>query len=336
MALGSRERKNIMEGAGREGMGPNIKRLIRMKIAVYGAGGVGGYFGGRLAQAGAEVHFIARGAHLDALRTQGLQVRSTLGDFTLKPHATDNPLDIGPCDYVLFCVKAYDTERAAANLAALIKQDTAVVSLQNGVDNEHKIAEAIGHYHVMGGIAYILSTIAEPGVVEHTGGPARITFGEMNGVQSPRATKLLEAFQRAQVEAEISTDIRQELWSKFAFICAAAGMTTASRVPIGTLRTTDTSWKMFGRMIKEVIKVAVAEGVELPADVTEKHMLFAEQLEPNVFSSLHYDMTHDKPMELEALHGTVVRKAREHEVPVPMHAAVYALLKPWSDRLARH
>src|ERR687897_1682524 len=161
-----------------------------MRIAVYGAGGVGGYLGGRLAQAGVDVHFIARGAHLRALRLNGLQVRSVKGDFALRVPATDDPAEIGPCDYVLFCVKAFDTEPAAVGLGPLMSDNTAVVSLQNGVDNEEKLARAVGVGHVMGGAAFIFAGIAEPGVIVHTGGATRLTLGELGGRISTRAQRL--------------------------------------------------------------------------------------------------------------------------------------------------
>src|SRR5918995_6131032 len=180
-----------------------------MRIAVYGAGGVGGYLGGRLAQAGADVHFIARGAHLRALREHGLQVRSVKGDFAVRAPATDDPTEIGPCDYVLFCVKAFDTEPAAVRLGPLVGDNTAVVSLQNGVDNEEKLARAVGVEHVMGGAAFIFAGIAEPGVIVHTGGPTSITFGELDGRVSTRAQRLLDQCLQAGFAADLSTSIKK-------------------------------------------------------------------------------------------------------------------------------
>jgi 2-dehydropantoate 2-reductase len=193
-----------------------------MRIAVYGAGGVGGYFGGRLAQAGADVHFIARGAHLQALREQGLRVRSVTGDFEVRAPATDDPADVGSCDFVLFCVKTFDTDAAAARLGPLVGEDTAVVSLQNGVENEETLARAVGDDHVMGGAAFIFAEIAEPGVIRHTGGPASITFGELDGRASERAQRLLSCCEQAGVAAELSGSIKTVLWAKLAFICAQA------------------------------------------------------------------------------------------------------------------
>lgn len=302
-----------------------------MKIAIYGAGGVGGYFGGRLAQAGADVRFITRDDHLKALRADGLTVESVAGNFSQTVPATDDPREIGPCDYVFFCVKSYDTESAAAELEPLLTDNTAVLSLQNGVDNEEKLANALGRESVMGGVAYIFSTIKAPGVIEHTGGPARIVFGEFDGTGSDRATALENLCERAAgMEGVLSDDILQELWEKYTFICAQAGVTAAIRRPIGEIRAVDESWELFVTLLDEVAAVAAAEGVAVPDATIEKWIEFAQDLEPNAYSSLHYDMVHEKRMELEALHGTVVRKAAAHGVPVPRTDTIYAILKPWS------
>jgi 2-dehydropantoate 2-reductase len=304
----------------------------RMKIAVYGAGGVGGYFGGRLALAGADVHFIARGAHLDALRSRGLTVKSVKGDFQIKVPAIDKPSDIGRCDYVLFCVKSFDTDAAAARLRPLLDDGTAIISFQNGVDNERKIAHAAGPEHVMGGAAYIFSTMVEPGVVAHTGGPARIVFGEMDGAPSERAQQFHALCLEANIDAEISEDIVRVLWDKFAFICAQAGMTAAVRLPIGAVRAERESKAAFKRVVEEVSAVAAAEGIELPTDTADRHASFAEKLEPTGYSSLYDDLVHGRRMELEALHGTVVTRARHNNIPTPVCETIYAILKPWAAR----
>jgi 2-dehydropantoate 2-reductase len=303
-----------------------------MKLAVYGTGGVGGYFGGRLALTGVDVHLIARGAHLESLRHHGLRVRSTKGDFELDLPVSDDPSDVGPCDFVFFTVKAFDTAAAAARLRPLIGERTAVVSFQNGVDNEQQIEDAVGRGHVMGGAAYIFSRIAQPGVIAHTGGPARIVFGEMDGSRSERAQQLLDACLGADINAELSDDIRRVLWDKFAFICAQAGMTAAVRLPIGEVRTVAESWDAFKRIVAEVCAVAAAEGVDLADDTVDRHARFAESLEPSGHSSLYDDLTGGRRMELEALHGSVVRRARDHDIPVPVSEAVYAILRPWAVR----
>jgi 2-dehydropantoate 2-reductase len=303
-----------------------------MRIAVYGAGGVGGYFGGRLALAGVEVHLIARGAHLQALREHGLRVRSVRGDFAVQLPATDDPAEIGPCDYVLFCVKAFDTEPAAARLGPLLGTNTAVVSLQNGVDNEEKIARAIGPDHVMGGAAFIFAGITEPGVIVHTGGPSSITFGELHGQLTDRAQRLLRHCQEAGFVAELSQAIRTVLWAKLAFICAQAGMTAAVRLPIGQIRTVDAAWAMFQRLAAEVAAVAEADGNPVPSAAQQRALAMAQSVEPASYSSLHDDLMAARRMELEALHGFVVRRAADLGVPVPMSEAIYGILKPWAVR----
>jgi 2-dehydropantoate 2-reductase len=306
-----------------------------MRIAVYGAGGVGGYFGSRLAQAGAEVHFIARGAHLRALREHGLTVRSVKGDFQVPAPATDDPADVGCCDFVLVCVKTFDTDAAAARLGPMVGEGTAVVSLQNGVENEEKLARALGEDHVMGGAAFIFARIAEPGVIVHSGGPASITFGELDGRASQRAQRLLAVCEQAGVEAELSASIKTVLWAKLAFICAQAGMTAAVRLPIGEIRTLDVAWAAFGRLVAEVCAVAEADGTPVPQAARQRALALAQAIEPGSFSSLHDDLVAGRAMELEGLHGFVVRRAAQHGLAVPMSEAVYAILQPWAVRNQR-
>lgn len=303
-----------------------------MKVAVYGAGGIGGYFGGRLSKAGADVHLIARGDHLEELQNHGLRVESVHGDFAADLSATKDPADIGPCDYVLFCVKSYDTTKVARQLDPLI-DDTAVISLQNGVTNEERIATEIGRDHVVGGVAYIFSTIREPGTIEHTGSPARIIFGELDGSPTDQVERFLEYCERADgMEGVLSEDIWHELWSKYTFICAQSGVTAAIRLPIGEIREVEASWELFTDILYEVANVAAAEGVIISEETLDEWIDFAHDVDPGAYSSLHYDMTHGKRMELEALHGTVVRKADEHGVDVPATRAVYEILRPWQVR----
>jgi len=303
-----------------------------MRVAVYGAGGVGGYFGGRLAQSGAKVHLIARGAHLHAIREDGLRVRSVKGDFEVRPPATDDPADIGPCDFVLFCVKTLDTDAAAARLGPLIGEGTAVVSLQNGVENEDKLARAVGEDHVMGGAAFIFAQIAGPGVIWHTGGPASITFGELDGRTSSRAERLLACCEQAGIDAELSANIKTVLWAKLAFICAQAGLTAAARLPIGEIRTAAAAWAAFGRLVDEVCAVAEADGNPVPQAAKQRALALAQAAEPGSFSSLYDDLVAGRRMELEALHGFVVRRAAQHGLAVPTSEALYAILQPWAIR----
>lgn len=305
-----------------------------MKVAIYGAGGVGGYFGARLAQAGADVHLVARGDHLRALQDDGLTVESVHGDVHVDLPATDDPSTIGPCDVVLFCVKSFDTEAAAREANPLVDEDTAVVSLQNGVDNERVLEDVLGREHAVGGVAYIFSTIAEPGVIEHTGGPAAIIFGELDGHRSERLERFHEWCERAGIDATLSAEIHVDIWEKAAFICAQSGLTAAVRLPLGAIRESPPTWALYRRVLEEVEAVARASAVDVRDDLVEHWLSFARDLDAEATSSLHYDMTHGKPMELEALHGAVRRRASEHDLDVPATDAVYAILKPWADRNA--
>lgn len=299
-----------------------------MRVGVVGAGGVGSYFGGRLAHAGADIQVLARGRQLRAIRDNGLRISGGRGEVALALPATDDPTEIGPCDIVLFCVKSYDTETAVELLPPLLHATTAVVSLQNGVDNEEKIAARIGPEHVMGGAAFIFASVVEPGVVHDAGGPGSIVFGELDGSGSTRGEALLEMCQRAGVPAELVTDIRVRLWDKFAFICAQAGMTACTRLPIGEVRAEPVTWGMFTNIVDEVVALGTAEGVDLPSDTGAKIARFAQALPAGGFSSLYDDLVGGRRLELQALHGLVVRRSRAHDLAAPMCEAVYALLKP--------
>ena len=323
-------------GPGRTLNPPARKPAGMTSVAVYGAGGVGAYVGGRLAQGGADVSLIARGDHLVALREEGLRVESVHGDFALDLPATDDPAEVGPVDYVLVTVKAFDTETVAENLGPLLHEDTAVISLQNGVDNEATLADAVDGDRVLGGVAYIFSTIAEPGVVEHTGGPARIVFGELDGRRSDRAEAFLDLCEAGDLDAELSTDVESDVWEKFAFICAQAGATAAVGLPIGEIRETSESWELFRHLVEETVAVARAEGIALPDDTVDRWVAFAEDLDADAYSSLHYDKTHGKRMELEAFQGSVIRRADARGVSVPASEAVYAVLRPWARRNERN
>lgn len=303
-----------------------------MRVAVYGAGGVGGYFGVRLAASGVEVHLIARGVHLQALQAGGLRVRSIKGDVEAHLPATDDPAEVGPVDVVLFTVKSHHTTAAASSLMPLLHDTTAVLSLQNGLGNEEAIAAVIGEGHVMGGVTYLLSTIAEPGVIAHTAGPATIVFGELDGSTSERAVRLLHALVGAGVAATLSDDVRTAIWDKFAFICALSGLTAAVRLPIDDIRDVEESWELFRQLLREVASVAAAEGSVLGEGAMERHEEFARRLEPGTFSSLYFDLVHGKPMELDALHGELVRRARRVQVPVPVAQTIHGLLRPWAVR----
>jgi 2-dehydropantoate 2-reductase len=306
-----------------------------VKIAAMGAGGLGGYFGGRLAQAGHDVHFIARGAHLAAIRAAGLRVRSVRGDFELPPervHATDDASSIGPCEVVLFTVKSYDTDAAATLLTPLLAPETAVISLQNGIDNEDRLATHIGPEHVVGGVAFIFAGVAQAGVIRDSGGPARIVFGELDGRRTARMDAFLAACTESGIEAAIAPDIRVALWSKWAFICAQAGLTAATQLPIGEVRESPAAWGLFQQVVTEAWRIGRAEGISLPDDLLEQHLAFASGLEPDARSSLHDDMVAGRRMELDALLGELVRRAGRNGIPAPAASALHAVLEPWARR----
>ena len=302
-----------------------------MKIAVVGTGAVGGYFGARLAAAGSDVHFLARGDSLAALSERGLRVDSVLGDTYVAAgdvQVTDEPGVIGPSDVVLFTVKSYDTDAAAGQLMPLLQDETAVISLQNGIDNEERLAARIGSQHVVGGVAYLFAHRAGPGHIRHTGGPARIVFGELTGETSSRTDAFLAECPRASITAEIAADVRVALWSKFVFICAQAGLTAASRQPIGVIRQTAETWELFRGVLEEVTAVGRAEGVALPDDLVGKHQEFALGLEAHGRSSMYDDLAAGRRLELEALLGEVVRRGARTGVPTPVSDVLYGLLLP--------
>lgn len=299
-----------------------------MRIAVVGAGGVGGYFGAKLARAGESVVMLARGAHLDAIRRDGLRVRSAPeGESLAKVEALESFAGQPPVDMALFCVKSFDTRSAAEALRPVVGPSTGVVSLQNGVDNEDILDEVLGRGVALGGAAYVFAGIEAPGVIRHTFA-GRIVFGELDGRVSDRATRLRDALARAGVPVELSGDIRRVLWEKYLLISAQAGMTALTRCPVGVLRETPESWRMYRRIMEELAALARAAGVGLPDDVVDTVMKQASTVAPGAYSSLHDDLIQGKRLELEALHGHAVRLGERHGVPTPMVLAVYAALKP--------
>ncbi len=299
-----------------------------MKVLVLGSGGVGGYFGAKLARAGGSVTFVARGAHLEAIRARGLRIRSsTEGEFVVRAPATDDPGEGGAVDLVLFCVKSFDTEAVARALAPAIGPDTAILSLQNGVDNEEKIAAIVGPGHVLGGVAYVFATIESPGVIVHSLG-GRIVFGELDGRENPRARRIREALAGAGIPVELSADIQRALWEKYLWIVALSGMTALTRCPIGVIRTVPETLSMYRSLLEEVAALAKAQGIALGATAVDDVMRVTEKMAPTAYSSLYHDLTHGRRLELEALQGHAVRLGERLGVPVPMCFAVYAALKP--------
>jgi 2-dehydropantoate 2-reductase len=305
--------------------------LVVMRIVVVGAGGVGGYFGARLARAGAEVTFVARGAHLDAIRARGLRVRSAVeGDYTVAVTAVDKVAGLPAADAVLLCVKSFDTEAAVEHVRPVVGPETPVLSLQNGVDNEERIDAVLGAGHALGGVAYVFATIEAPGVIAHTFA-GRVVLGEMDGRPTPRAERLRDAFGGAGILAALSEDIRRVLWEKYLMIAAQAGMTAITRCPIGVIRETPQTWRMYRLIVEELAALGRASGVALPPDAVTTTLANVEKLAPHLFSSLHHDLVQGKRLELEALHGHAVRLGERLGVPTRTVFAVYAALTPFAE-----
>ena len=301
-----------------------------MRIAIMGTGGTGGYFGGLLARAGEEVTFIARGDHLEAIRKNGLAIKSVLsGDFSIPANATDNTQDIGPVDFVLFCVKAYDNAAAADQIRPLIGPQTVVLSVQNGIDNEQQIGEVIGPEHIVGCVSYVSSIIESPGVIAQTGGPGKIVFGEMQGGTSARTEALQSTLQNSGIAAELHSNIQTALWQKFLGICAVNGVTALTRLPLGEILACEEARNLMRGTMEEVDAVARASGAALPEGSVDQSMDFFSSMGASVRGSMYYDLAGGRRLELEVLNGAVVRLGAEHGIPTPINSTIYAALKPY-------
>jgi len=300
-----------------------------MRIAVLATGGVGGYFGARLAAAGEEVHFLARGRHLAALRERGLTLESANGNLQLHPiRATDEARAIGPVDIVLFAVKLWDTEAAGRAALPLIGPDTAAISFQNGVDSRERLAPILGAGHVMAGVAYIGSTIAAPGVIRHTGTMARILFGESDGRASARGEAFLAQCRKAGIDAALSPEIARELWAKFALLASFSGIGCLARLPIGRLRAEPATHALIMEAVREVTELARAKGVELGADFLARQAERIAAMPAEMKPSMLVDLERGNRLELDWLSGTVARLAEEAGVATPIHRTIAAALKP--------
>ncbi len=301
-----------------------------MKIAVVGAGGVGGGFGAALAKAGADVTFIARGAHLRAMRENGLRLEGGRGDMHIVPtQASDDPAAVGPVDIVLFCVKMWDVESAGARIKPLIGRDTAVISLQNGIDAAERLAPILGPDAVMGGVAQISASIAAPGVIRQVGTFMRIIFGELDGRRTPRGEAFLALCQKANFETVLSDRIVTELWLKFILLATNASVMALTRRPIGELRDDPDMRPHFIAAYQEVIDVGRASGAALPADTLERMLSFNKNAPPTMKASMAIDLDRGNRIELPWLGGKVVEMGRKLGVPTPTHALMYAALKPY-------
>jgi len=308
-----------------------------MKIVIMAAGGVGGYYGARLAAAGEDVHFVARGAHLAALRADGLRLTSENGDLQLQSvAATDDPREVGAADIVLIAVKQYDTEEAARLIAPVIGTGTAVIPLQNGIDPAQRLQAILGGAHIMGGTAFITgAAIVSPGVFTHTGSRARLVFGAFDRSVNALSTRFLAACKNASIDAVLSHDIVRDMWTKFALLSAFSGASCMLRSTAGAIMSDPTSRSLLGDAIAEAAAVAGARGIDLGADFVARHRDYYGSAAPQTKSSMLMDLEAGRRLELEWLSGAVVQFGRELNVSTPIHQAIYAALKPYADGQGR-
>ncbi|MBY0325158.1 MAG: 2-dehydropantoate 2-reductase [Reyranella sp.] len=301
-----------------------------MRVAVVGAGGIGGGYGAALAKAGVDVTFIARGAHLAAMTSKGLRVEGGRGETHLSPvKATDDPATVGPVDVVLFCVKLWDVEGAGRQIGPMVGRDTAVVTLQNGIDAHERLIPILGRQAVMPGVANISATIAEPGVIRQTGTVMRMVFGELDGGRSARGQALAAACARAGIDGVLSETILTELWMKFVLLASNAGMMALARLPIGRLRDDPDIAPYFVAAYAEVVAVGRAAGIALPDDAVDRTLNFNRNAPPHLMASMGADLLRGNRIELPWLSGKVIELGRRHGVPTPIHALLYAMLKPY-------
>jgi 2-dehydropantoate 2-reductase len=300
-----------------------------MKVAIMGTGGVGGYYGGLLAKQGHEVTFIARGIHLQAIQSHGLQVKSIFGDFQVNPaRATDDPAQVGPVDLVLFLTKAYHTNQASQAIKALVGQETTVLSLQNGIDAVDRIGSVVGREHMLAGATWLSSAVEAPGVIKQVSQFRRVVLGELDGQVTARAQAVHKAFQDTGITAEFSENILKVLWTKFVFISAASSLGSLTRLPMGDYRVVPETRAMIASLMNEVKGVARAQGVTLDEDVVQKSLDFMDNAAHHIKASMQLDVEAGRRSELESMVGVIGRKGRESGVPTPVADFVYASLLP--------
>jgi 2-dehydropantoate 2-reductase len=304
-----------------------------LRIAIFGAGAVGGYYGTRLAQAGHSVSLVARGAHLEAIRESGLRLESVVGDAILHPtHVTDRPEEIGEVEWVICGVKSWQLSAAARAMAPLVGESGSVLPLQNGVEAADVIGAELGAERVVGGTTWILSEVAAPGLIRHSGAEPRIVLGELAGGSSPRVEALAEALRGAGVRAEVAPRVSVDIWSKFLFIASVSGVGAVARQPLGAWRGVPQTRALLRAAIEEAAAVARARGVPLPGEIVDETLAFVDRLPPHSTASMQRDIQEGRPSELDAQSGALVRLARESGVEVPAHAFIEAALRPSEDR----
>lgn len=299
-----------------------------MRMVIIGAGGVGGYFGARLAAAGEDVSFVARGEHLAAMQARGLQVLSSLGDLRLQPvRATDNPASLGTADLVMIATKLWSTDESIATARPMMGPDSTIVSFQNGVQAEDKLIAAFGRERVLGGVANIAALIETPGVIRHNGSMALLQFGELGGARSPRVEALEAACRRAGIDCRVPDDILRAIWEKFVFLASMSAMTSLTRLPVGPLREDPDTRALMRQMCEEVVAVGRARGIAFGPEAADTILARLDALPPGMVASMQGDLLRGNRLELPWLSGDVVRMGQASGVPTPAHAFAVAVLK---------
>jgi 2-dehydropantoate 2-reductase len=301
-----------------------------MRMAVMAAGAVGGYFGARMAAAGHDVAFIARGAHRDAIRRDGLTIESALGDLHLRDvKVTDDPKQVGPVDVVLFAVKLWDTESAGEQTRPLVGSHSRVITLQNGVDSVERLAPILGDEATIGGATYVVTNIARPGVIRHTGAVARVRAGRLDGRADAVLARYVDEMKSAGIDITLSDRMLVDIWKKFVLLSGTSGITASTRVPLGVIRDDEDMRAFFFKLMHETMAVGRAAGVELPADFAADLERSVATFPPTMKASMANDLDAGNRLELDWLAGKVVALGRKHAIATPAQEAVYAILKPY-------
>ena len=301
-----------------------------MRVAVVGTGGIGAPYGASLAKAGADVTFVARGAHLAAIRDNGLRIEGDRGETHIRPaRATDDITGIGTVDFVLFCVKLWDVESAGEQIRAIVGPQTAVVPLQNGVDAAERLMRILGRDPVMGGTAFVTGAITAPGVIRQTGTYQRMTFGELDGRPSERGERLRDLCQAAGFEGVLSPDIMVPIWEKFLLMVPASGLNALTRLPLGVWRADPDLVALYEAALRETVAVGLAEGVPLPPDSTDNGMAQMRSMPTHHMTSMGNDLLRGNRLELPWFAGKVVELGRRHGIPTPVNGFIYTALKPY-------
>lgn len=304
-----------------------------MNIVIYGTGGVGGYFGARLAQAGNNVTFIARGKHLEAIQKNGLQLKSDKGDYLVHPaKATSNILDLENIDLILVCVKTWQLKEVAVKIRSVINENTPVISLLNGVENAEILTSVLDKKNVLSGLCKVVSKVEDYGVINHLSYEPTIVFGELNNEKTKRAQKLESTFVKAGIKTKLADDIQKEIWTKFLYITTVSAIGALTRATIGEMITSEEIKNIMIKTSEEIVTIAKAKGVKFPDDIIEKQFQIIESQPYNTTASLQRDMMEGKPSELESQNGTIVRMGIELGIPTPVNDFIYYCLLPQENR----